>query len=261
MEKQEKKSKKEIWKEISLDFWALCRELRLWWFPSKVEVDQTDESERETLKKEVDGTEVDGTAKSEEKPFLKETEVQKKKVGMFYYAEDKSFSEELIPNKTVSGVVYHVDETGEHGLVVLLHQEELPWLSDYLSVGIPKGLNGKGNTRLILEFARNKGLKAKAAEYCANYAYDGVKAGEAFLPSIKELKYLYKNKELISEKLALIKGADLPLIKGADLLLRGYYLSSSEYSNGYAWLLYFGDGDVNGYGKGNYGYVRPVLAF
>ena len=222
MEKQEKKSKKEIWKEISRDFWALCHELRLLWF-----------SRRESSELE--------------------KKIQKKKVGMFYYAEDRSFSEELIPNKTVSGVVFHVDETGEHGLVVLLHQEELPWLSDYLSVGIPKGLNGKGNTRLILEFARNKGLKAKAAEYCANYAYDGVKAGEAFLPSIKELKYLYKNKELISEKLA--------LIKGADLLLRGYYLSSSEYSNGYAWLLYFGDGDVNGYGKGNYGYVRPVLAF
>ena len=233
MEKQEKKSKKEIWKEISSDFRLLCHELRLLWFPSKVETDQTDESE--------------------EKPFPKEVKVQKKKVGMFYYAEDKSFSEELIPNKTVSGVVYHVDETGEHGLVVLLHQDELPWLSDYLSVGIPKGLNGKGNTRLILEFARNKGLKAKAAEYCANYAYDGVKAGEAFLPSIDELEYLYENKRLVNGRLA--------MIKGADLLLRVYYLSSSEYSNGYVWLLYFGDGDVNGYGKGNYGYVRSVLAF
>ena len=253
MEKQEKKSKKEIWKEISLDFWALCRELRLWWFPSKVEVDQTDESERETLKKEVDGTEVDGTAKSEEKPFPKEVKVQKKKVGMFYYAEDKSFSEELIPNKTVSGVVYHVDETGEHGLVVLLHQKELPWLSLCLCVGLSDELNGKENTCLILEFAEKLGLSADAAEYCVNYAYDGVNAGEAFLPSINELKYLYENRELINEKLA--------LIKGADLLLRRYYLSSSEYSNGYAWLLYFGDGDVNGYGKGNYGYVCPVVAF
>ena len=222
MEKQEKKSKKEIWKEISRDFWALCHELRLLWF-----------SRRESSELE--------------------KKIQKKKVGMFYYAEDKSFSEELIPNKTVSGVVYHVDETGEHGLVVLLHQLELQWLDQCLIVGIPKGLNGKESTRLILEFARNRGLKAEAAEYCANYTYDGVKAGEAFLPSIDELKYLYENRELINEKLA--------LIKGADLLLRGYYLSSSEYSNGYAWLLYFGDGDVNGYGKGNYGYVRPVLAF
>ena len=139
-------------------------------------------------------------------------------------------------------------------MVVLLHQEELPWLSDYLSVGIPKGLNGKENTRLILEFARNKGLKAKAAEYCANYAYDGVKAGEAFLPSIKELKYLYKNKELISEKLA--------LIKGADLFEDWYYWSSSEYSSYTAWLQYFYNGDVDyGYKSNRSNYVRSVLAF
>ena len=208
---------------ISRDFWALCHELRLLWF-----------SRRESSELE--------------------KKIQKKKIGMFYYAQDKSFSEELVPNKTVSGVVFHVDETGEHGLVVLLHQEELPWLSDYLSVGIPKGLNGKGNTRLILEFARNKGLKAKAAEYCANYAYDGVKAGEAFLPSIKELKYLYKNKELISEKLA--------LIKGADLFEDWYYWSSSEYSSSNAWRQYFSSGDVDYYSKSNTNYyVRPVLAF
>ena len=223
MEKQEKKSKKEIWKEISRDFRSLCRELRLWWFSGEMNPAPKDE-------------------------------IQKKKIGMFYYAQDKSFSEELIPNKTVSGVVYHVDKTGEHGLVVLLHQEELPWLSDYLSVGIPKGLNGKGNTRLILEFARNRGLKAKAAEYCANYAYDGVKAGEAFLPSIKELKCLYKNKELISEKLA--------LIKGADLFEDWYYWSSSEYSSSNAWRQYFSSGDVDYYSKSNTNYyVRPVLAF
>ena len=241
MEKQEKKSKKEIWKEIARDFRSLCRELRLWWFSKKVVFDQTDESERETLKKEVDGTEVDGTAKSEEKPFPKEVKVQKKKVGMFYYAEDKSFSEELIPNKTVSGVVYHVDKTGEHGLVVLLHQKELPWLSLRLCVGIPKGGKGKENTCLILEFAEKLGLSADAAEYCVNYTYDGVKAGEAFLPSIKELKYLYKNKELISEKLALIKG---------------------EGSNYYAWYQSFFSGLVN-YGNKSYGnyYVRPVVAF
>ena len=250
MKKQKKKSKKEIWKEISLDFWALCRELRLWWFSKKVVFDQTDESERESLKKEVDGT-----AKSEEKPFLKETEVQKKKVGMFYYAEDKSFSEELIPNKTVSGVVYHVDETGEHGLVVLLHQEVLRWLSDYLSVAIPDGLNGKENTRLILEFARNRGLKAEAAEYCVNYAYDGVKAGEAFFPSIDELKCLYKNKELINDKLA--------MIKGADLLDEWYYWSSSESSKLNAWNQPFYNGCVStSYcGKRSSYYVRPVVAF
>ena len=101
MKKQEKSSKKEIWKEIALDFWSLCQ----WCFSGGMN------------------------------PAPKE-KIQKKKIGMFYYAEDKSFSEELIPNKTVSGVVYHVDETGEHGLVVLLHQA---WLFGICSTARAKG--------------------------------------------------------------------------------------------------------------------------
>lgn len=213
MEKQEKKSKK----EISLDFRALFG-----WFSGEMN------------------------------PAPKE-KIQKKKIGMFYYAEDKSFSEELIPNKTVSGVVYHVDETGEHGLVVLLHQAWLPWLSDYLYVGIPQKGYGKENTRLILEFAQRQGLKAKAAEYCANYTYDGVKVGEAFLPSIEELKCLYVNKRLVNQKLA--------LICGADLFRDWYYWSSSEYSDYSVWSLSFRDGYVETRNKHYNTYVRPVVAF
>ena len=178
---------------------------------------------------------------------------QKKKVGMFYYAEDKSFSDELIPNKNVSGVVGYVDESGEHGLVVLLHQVQLPWSSDELYVFKTNKLNGKKNTRYILKTAKRLGQKAEAAEYCANYAYDSVNAGEAFLPSIDELKYLYKNKRLVNEKLA--------LIDGADLLDGWFYWSSSEYSIYGAWLLYFGNGSVSNYDKDDYYYVRPVVAF
>ena len=178
---------------------------------------------------------------------------QKKKVGMFYYAEDESFSEELIPNKNVSGVVGYVDESGEHGLVVLLHQVQLPWSSDELYVFKTNKLNGKKNTRYILKTAKRLGQKAEAAEYCANYAYDSVNAGEAFLPSIDELEYLYKNKRLVNEKLA--------LIDGADLLDGWFYWSSSEYSIYGAWLLYFGNGSVSNYDKDDYYYVRPVLAF
>ena len=191
-------------------------------------------------------------AKSDVPVFLN-AESGKIKVGMFYYAEDKSFSEELISNKNVSGVVGYVDESGEHGLIVLLHQKVLRWLSGYLSVAIPDGLNGKENTRLILEFARNRGLKAEAAEYCANYAYNGVKAGEAFLPSIEELKYLYKNKRLVNEKLA--------LTKGVDLFNNKYYWSSSENSYNYAWRLCFGNGRVDYDDKVGIAYVCPVVDF
>ena len=41
----------------------------------------------------------------------------------------------------------------------------------------------------------------------------------------------------------------------------GWHWSSSEHSNYGAWVLYFSSGDVGYNGKGNDGYVRPVLAF
>ena len=225
MEVKEKKSKKEILKEIALDVQSLCRELRLWWFSGEMN------------------------------PAPKE-KIQKKKIGMFYYAEDKSFSEELIPNKTVSGVVGYVDETGVHGLIVLLRQKRLRWLNWSLCVGVPEGGKGKENTRLILEFAQQKGLSAEAAEYCANYTYDGVKAGEAFLPSIDELKYLYQNKQIVDEKLA--------LINGADLLDGWYYWSSSECPNFNSALSQsFRSGRVFECSnvKSSRDSVRPVVAF
>ena len=191
-------------------------------------------------------------AKSDVPVFLN-AESGKIKVGMFYYAEDKSFSEELIPNKNVSGVVGYVDESGEHGLIVLLHQLELQWLNQRLSVGLSDVLSGKENTLIILEFAGKQGLMAEAVEYCTEYDYDGVKIGEAFLPSIDELKRLYENKQLVNDKLA--------LTKGVDLFNNKYYWSSSENSYTYAWRLCFGNGRVDYDDKVGIAYVCPVVAF
>ena len=150
----------------------------------------------------------------------------------------------------------YVDETGVHGLIVLLRQKRLRWLNWSLCVGVPEGGKGKENTRLILEFAQQKGLSAEAAEYCANYTYDGVKAGEAFLPSIDELKYLYQNKQIVDEKLA--------LINGADLLDGWYYWSSSECPNFNSALSQsFRSGRVFECSnvKSSRDSVRPVVAF
>ena len=191
-------------------------------------------------------------AKSDVPVFLN-AESGKIKVGMFYYAEDKSFSEELIPNKNVSGVVGYVDESGEHGLIVLLHQLELQWLNQRLSVVLSDVLSGKENTLLILDFAGKQGLMAEAVEYCTEYSYDGVEIGEAFLPSIDELKRLYENKQLINDKLA--------LTKGVDLFNNKYYWSSSENSYTYAWRLCFGNGRVDYDDKGCVAYVCPVVDF
>lgn len=143
------------------------------------------------------------------------------KVKMFYYAEDGTFSERLFPYKQVSGVVGDVDKTGRHGLITMFHQKILPWSSDELSVGLPDGLNGKENTRLIMETAGLQKQKAEAAEYCANYALDGIKAGEAFLPSYYEMSRICANYKSVNEALFQVKGANL-------LLRYRSYLTSNE---------------------------------
>ena len=144
------------------------------------------------------------------------------KVNMFYYAEDKAFSERLLPYKQVSGVVGDVDETGQHGLISLLHYMVLPWTSDELSVGLPNGLNGKENTRLILEKAASQQQKAEAATYCATYAFDGVKAGEAFLASYSEMSRICRNYLSINKSLRQINNADIFIV------CRAYWTSSEK---------------------------------
>ena len=73
------------------------------------------------------------------------------------------------------------------------------------------------------------------------------------LPMKHELKFICDNLSTINKMLRNAGGK----------MLNGYYWSSSEYTNYYAWYSYFG----SSYGldwNGKYGYsryVRPVLAF
>lgn len=71
-------------------------------------------------------------------------------------------------------------------------------------------------------------------------------------PTIDELTGIFLNKDKIN---ASLEAAGLPKLK------ESYYWSSTEYSNGYAWLLDMSDGyRFADYKYGNYPYVRPVLA-
>ena len=127
----------------------------------------------------------------------------------------------------------------------------MPWSSDWLEAkATQKMTGGKEATRKILEISRKKRQEAEAAQWCCDYAEDGVKQGEAFLPSLTELEKLFANKAAINASLNALGVA----------LLEGWYWSSTEYSSDFAWYLWMGDGSRNGDGKSNTRYVRPVLA-
>ena len=128
----------------------------------------------------------------------------------------------------------------------------MPWSSDWLEAkATQKMTGGKEATRKILEISRKKRQEAEAAQWCYDYAEDGVKQGEAFLPSLTELEKLFANKAAINASLNALGVA----------LLEGWYWSSTEYDLNYAWLLRL-SGGFRGYGFKNYTrkYVRPVLA-
>ena len=133
-------------------------------------------------------------------------------VGMYLY-EDGLISPKIIKGNQITSVIGHVDKYG--GLAVCLKQRQLPWSSDLLAASLYPSLYTVGNTgdiwfycneskdpdipsgkmltKMIVEEARLQGKRAEAAEYCYTYAYDGVKAGEAFLPSKEEMDCVYGN--------------------------------------------------------------------
>ena len=180
-------------------------------------------------------------------------EAEKIKPGMFYYAGDRSFSSELIAGKQVSAIVGWVDESGKHGLLLGIRTVSLPWSSSNLEVGLPENADGRENTRLILEAAQKQNKKAEAAEWCAVYDFDGIKPGEAFLPSREELRKIFLNAALIQDAAA----------KFEENFWSGQYWcwSSSEDTGRFAWVVSPADAYVYDSDKNRSYHVRCVLAF
>ena len=157
-------------------------------------------------------------------PSKKFVTPKKIELGMFYYADGLIFPE-LIKDNEVSAIVGCVDRN--HGLALGLRETELPWSSDWLYVDMPSGLSGKEATSLILKTAKEKHEKAEAAEWCAEYAFDGVEAGTMFLPSKVELGEIFVN------RLELIKSFSALRVKSVQEYL--FHWSSSERDNHIAW--------------------------
>ena len=180
--------------------------------------------------------------------------------GMFYYADGLIFPE-LIKDNQVSAIVGCVEKN--HGLALGLREAMLPWSSDWLYIKVLLGLSelsGKEATSLILKTAKEKHKKAEAAEWCAEYAFDGIKAGTGFMPSKEELKRIFGNRKKLRESFALLNSGGL---SGNYLQEDAFYWSSSEfYRSDYdAWVVSPSDGGMYNYYKNSSDRVRCVLAF
>ena len=193
----------------------------------------------------------DGFGKVSLLPSKKFVTPKKVEPGMFYYADSLIFPE-LIKDNQVSAIVGCVDK--RRGFALGLRETVLPWSSDWLYVDMPSGLRGKEATALILKTAKEKQENAEAAEWCAEYAFDGIKAGTGFMPSKEELKRVFANRIKLCEALVQL---DADGVQEACL-----YLSSSEHDSTHAWLVRSSDGHMtNDYTKYYSARVRCVIEF
>ena len=127
---------------------------------------------------------------------------------------------------------------------------------------MPSGLRGKEATSLILKTAKEKQENAEAAEWCAEYAFDGIKAGTGFLPNKEELKLIFGNRKKLRESFALLNSGGL---SGNCLQEDAFYWSSSEGNDDYgtnAWVVRPSDGSMDGLSSKNYSNrVRCAIEF
>ena len=178
--------------------------------------------------------------------------------GMFYYADGLIFPE-LIKDNQISAIVGCVDK--RRGFALGLCETVLPWSSDWLYVDMPSGLRGKEATSLILKTAKEKHENAEAAEWCAEYAFDGIKAGTGFMPSKEELKRIFGNRKKLRESFALLNSGGL---SGNCLQEDAFYWCSSEnYGIYLAWGVRPSDGYmINGYRNKSFSLpVRCAIEF
>jgi len=155
------------------------------------------------------------------------------------------------------GIVFYIDETGEHGLVVApiigdkvksdvvefykpVRVEWGPFMLDVSGTDCEIG-SGRSNTDLIL--AATPGL-ITAASVCRDLTLNGY--NDWFLPSLFELNRMYF----------------VLFFKGLFRFDRTQLVwSSTQASPGSAWAMNFDDGDVYGSHKNNDYQVRAVRAF
>ena len=164
-----------------------------------------------------------------------------------------------MPGKTAKGVVFYVDNTGEHGWAVHLEDQstsgvawgdytyDIPSLQNYsYSRNVIYDLDGYSNTQII----RSTG---DANTYPAAYLVDFENGW--YLPAIGQLRILFSNYSTVNYSIMAAGGTSFQTDISTD------YLSSTENSESIVWRLH-GGGDLTLTGKSTTGVkIRSVRSF
>ena len=164
------------------------------------------------------------------------------------------------------GIVFWVDETGQHGLAATKEDQSDPSIGVHWYAGtyvythaIGDGVYaGEANTLLSVAtqaiICNNDNASAPRICNMLQITEGGITYGDWYLPSKKELDLMYQNKTIINAT---------AVANGGSIFALTWYWSSNEYSGNYdlAWHQNFEDGIQEEKIKSNVNGVRAVRAF
>jgi hypothetical protein len=156
------------------------------------------------------------------------------------------------------GVVFWVDDTGEHGLVCAKNDQSIVrWYAGTYVMTMARGngpLSGEMNTAIIIASQGGGDGYIYAARTCAELQITEASKtyGDWYLPSRQELLLMYNNKATINATANANGGWGLASEK---------YFSSTEYSSNSAWYVDFLNGAEGTDSKSQSFRVRAVRSF
>lgn len=189
-------------------------------------------------------------------------------------AKDCRVGDIAVINGVEVGTIFHLPENSSDKVLVMggyigklqwadgvSQTTDIPDLASITSLTTAiNDSNGKLNTAIIKAFATAKNYSYPAAKKCWTYESSGCnhpvcQAGEWYLPSLKELGYMYDNRYILYN-------AVLSTKQDTFLANPGEYMRTSTEANASAaWLLSFKNGNRPAWGKYDYYPLRSILSF
>lgn len=176
---------------------------------------------------------------------------------------DNSFakpSDWPIAGKTAAGVVFFVDNTGEHGWAAQLTDQatNLKWSTSHNDIGT---LTNYSNARNAISdfdgFSNTQHIRAQGNATSFPAVYAGNFANGWYLPSAGQLRILFSELVAINSSLNIAGGSQIPMDSN------WWYWSSTEYNSNNAWTVNY-YGFTNFFDKATQDYssrVRCVRSF
>ena len=193
---------------------------------------------------------------------LSVTESQISDLGIYIETEiDPTVTKYSVGDFAQGGIVFWVDETGQHGLVAAKQDQStgVRWFAGTNGNTQAKGdgpYAGEANTSIIIaaQVAIGDDGNTYAARICneLQVTEGGKTYGDWYLPSKEELNIMYQNKATIDATAE---------ANGGSSFASAFYWSSAESNLNNAWLQNFINGLQGNFNKGNTLRVRAVRAF